>query len=37
VSAPLGDTSDKKPMHRRDPKAVEGGIAYLTYQPVQDA
>jgi hypothetical protein len=28
---------DKKPMHLCDPQAVEGGIAYLTYQPVRNA
>ena len=33
----FGETSDKKPMHLCDPQAVEGGIAYLTYQPVRDA
>jgi dihydrofolate reductase len=33
----FGETSDKKPMHLCDPQAIEGGIAYLTYQPVRDA
>src|SRR5262249_21007947 len=33
----FGATSDKKPMHLCDPQAVEGGIVYLTYQPVRDA
>jgi dihydrofolate reductase len=33
----FGATSDRKPMHLCDPQAVEGGIVYLTYQPVRDA
>jgi len=33
----FGATSDKKPMHLCDPQVVEGGIVYLTYQPVRDA
>jgi dihydrofolate reductase len=33
----FGETSDKKPMHLCDLQAVEGGLAYLTYQPVRDA
>jgi dihydrofolate reductase len=33
----FGATRDKKPMHLCDPQVVEGGIAYLTYQPVRDA
>jgi dihydrofolate reductase len=30
----FAETSDKKPMHLCDPQAIEGGIVYLTYQPV---
>jgi hypothetical protein len=33
----FGETSDKKPMRLLDTQAVEGGIAFLTYQPVPDA
>jgi dihydrofolate reductase len=33
----FGHTSDKKPMRLLDTQTLEGGIAYLTYQPVQDA
>jgi len=33
----FAETSDKKPMHLCDPQAVEGGIVYLTYQPVREA
>jgi dihydrofolate reductase len=33
----FGETSDKKPMRLFDTQTVEGGIAYLTYQPVRDA
>jgi dihydrofolate reductase len=33
----FGETSDKKPMRILDTQTVEGGIAYLTYQPVRDA
>ena len=33
----FGQTSDKKPMRLRDTQTLEGGIAYLTYQPVRDA
>jgi len=29
-----GETSDKKPMRLLDSQTLEGGIAYLTYQPV---
>jgi len=32
----FGETSDKKPMRLLDTQTVEGGIAYLTYQPVRD-
>jgi dihydrofolate reductase len=32
----FGHTSDKKPMRLLDAQTVEGGIAYLTYQPVRD-
>jgi dihydrofolate reductase len=30
-------TSDKKPMHLCDPQAIDGGVVYLTYQPVRHA
>ena len=33
----FGETSDKKPMQLLDAQTIEGGIAYLTYQPVRDA
>ena len=33
----FGQTSDKKPMHLAGTQTVEGGIAYLTYQPIPDA
>jgi dihydrofolate reductase len=33
----FGQTSDKKPMLLLDTQTIEGGIAYLTYQPVRDA
>jgi dihydrofolate reductase len=33
----FGETSDKKPMRLLNTQTVEGGIAYLTYQPVRDA
>jgi len=33
----FGETSDKKPMRLLDTQALEGGIAYLTYQSVRDA
>jgi dihydrofolate reductase len=33
----FGETSDKKPMRLLDAQTVEGGIAYLTYEPVRDA
>ena len=33
----FGETSGKKPMRLLDTRTVEGGIAYLTYQSVQDA
>jgi dihydrofolate reductase len=29
-----GETSDKKPMRLLDSQTLDGGIAYLTYQPV---
>jgi dihydrofolate reductase len=32
----FGETSDKEPMRLLDIQTVEGGIAYLTYQPVRD-
>src|SRR5712691_6532419 len=32
----FGQTSDKKPMRLLDTQTLEGGIAYLTYQSVQD-
>ena len=33
----FGQTSDTKPLRLLDTQTVEGGIAYLTYQPVRDA
>jgi dihydrofolate reductase len=33
----FGETSDTKPMRLAGTQTVEGGIAYLTYQPVRDA
>ena len=33
----FGETSGKKPMRLLDTQTLEGGIAYLTYQSVQDA
>jgi dihydrofolate reductase len=33
----FGQTSDKKPMRLAGAQTVEGGIAFLTYQPVRDA
>jgi dihydrofolate reductase len=33
----FGETSDKKPMHLLGTQAIEGGIAYLTYQLVRNA
>jgi len=33
----FGQTSDKKPLRLTGTQALEGGIAYLTYQPVRDA
>jgi hypothetical protein len=33
----FGDTSDKKPMRLTGTQTLEGGIVYLTYQPVRDA
>jgi dihydrofolate reductase len=33
----FGETSDKKPMRLLGTQTVEGGIAFLTYQPVRDA
>jgi dihydrofolate reductase len=33
----FGETSDEKPMRLLDAQTIEGGIAYLTYQPVRDA
>jgi dihydrofolate reductase len=33
----FGHTSDKKPMRLLGTQTLEGGIAYLTYQPVRDA
>jgi dihydrofolate reductase len=33
----FGETSDKKPMRLLDTQILEGGIAYLTYQPVRAA
>ena len=33
----FGETSDKKPMRLLSTQAIGDGIAYLTYQPVQDS
>ena len=33
----FGHTSDKKPMRLLGTQTLEGGIGYLTYQPVRDA
>ena len=33
----FGQTSDKKPMRLLDTQTLEGGIAYLSSQPVPDA
>jgi dihydrofolate reductase len=33
----FGEASDKKPMRLRDTQTMEGGVAFLTYQPVRDA
>ena len=33
----FGQTSDKKPLRLTGTQALEGGITYLTYQPVRDA
>src|SRR5215475_11077026 len=33
----FGQTSDKKPLRLAGTQALEGGIAYLTYQPVRNA
>jgi len=33
----FGETSDKKPLRLASTETIEGGIAYLTYQPVRDA
>jgi dihydrofolate reductase len=33
----FGGTSEKKPMRLAGTQTLEGGIVYLTYQPVQDA
>src|SRR5438093_9331921 len=32
----FGETSDKKPMRLLDTKAIDGDVAYLTYEPVRD-
>jgi dihydrofolate reductase len=32
----FGETSDKKPMRLLSAQTLEGGVAYLTYQPVRD-
>ncbi len=32
----FGETSDKKPLRLIDSQTVQGGIAYLTYQPIRD-
>jgi dihydrofolate reductase len=31
----FGETSDKKPLHLVDTQTLEGGVAYLTYEPVR--
>ena len=33
----FGQTRDKKPLRLLDSQTLEGGIAYLTYQPFRDA
>src|ERR671935_555862 len=33
----FGELPDKKPMRLLDVQTVEGGIAFLTYQPIRDA
>jgi dihydrofolate reductase len=33
----FGQITDKKPMRLLDTQTLEGGIAYLTYQPIRDA
>jgi dihydrofolate reductase len=33
----FGETSDKKPLRLLDSRTVEGGVAFLTYEPVRDA
>jgi dihydrofolate reductase len=33
----FGETSDKKPMRLVHARTVGDGLAFLTYQPVQDA
>ena len=33
----FGHSSDKKPMRLLDIQTLEGGIAFLIYQPVRDA
>jgi dihydrofolate reductase len=33
----FGETSDKKPMRLLGTQTIEGGITYVTYQPVRDA
>ena len=33
----FGETSDKKPMRLLDTQTLEGGVAFLAYQPVRDA
>jgi dihydrofolate reductase len=33
----FGETSDKKPMRLVETQTLDDGIAYLTYQPVQDS
>jgi dihydrofolate reductase len=32
----FGETSGKKPMRLLDTQTLEGGIAYLAYQPIRD-
>jgi dihydrofolate reductase len=33
----FGETNDKKPLRLLEAQTIEGGIAFLTYQPVRDA
>jgi dihydrofolate reductase len=33
----FGETSDKKPMRLVDTRTIDGDVAYLTYEPLQDS